>query len=280
MCVNVTAIIAGRLARALDTDTMPAVDIPFSTDATKRYNRQVCTPHEWQVFLSGTDEVLAELREILVAGPLRLERALGQYVLRSQELDFLDDPLDVENEARRVLDRAVAVCNLFLNRVGQISIDRLSCEMAGHQHGRGPTLDFVFRVISTESAERVKRDGEELRAGLAADIIHAASMDDRVAEVLSYIGHSDPEWPTIYLIFEAIANDLRASSPGKKAEWDVIASRGWATSADLGRIKQTANAHRHARGFPFPRKPPPLIEAQLLIFSVVRAWLREKRSSA
>jgi hypothetical protein len=196
--------------------------------------------HNWQIFLSGTDDLLAELREIFALGPVRLERANGHYVLRSDELDMFDDSLDVENEARRTLDRAIAIANVFLNRVGEVTINQLHCETDSHRHGRGPGLNFKFRVVSSEAAERVRRDTHELRGGLAAAIVSEAKRDDR---------------------------------------WESILTAGWASKAELDRIKRTANRYRHARGFPLPKHPPTIGEAQITLYSVVRSWLRHKHAA-
>jgi hypothetical protein len=236
--------------------------------------------HEWKVFLEGKDQLLADLREILAFGSPRLDRELGQYVLRSDELDNIDEPDAVENEATKILARCVALANIFLLRDGEIGVSRLHCEYSGHHHGRGPVWDAAIRVISNEAAARIEADTKALREGLASQIVHAASVDDRVAEVLSYMGNNEPGWPVIYLALEAVAFDLKAGKPGKSAEWSVIVERGWATTRDLNSVKQTANSYRHAKGFPLPQSPPPLPQAQAIMWQVVRAWLREKGTTA
>lgn len=245
-----------------------------TTSSLGRYTTDM-KRHEWQIFVDGPSELLGELAALFSAGDPRFERSTGRWALRSDRLDEIDEIDTVESEAQLLLSRCTALAHVYLTRTGDVTVQQVHCEY-DRKHGQGGFLYASIRVISPAEATRIETDAEELKRGLASKIIRAAEHDDRVAEVLAYVGHADMEWPAIYSALEAIARDLKTVVPGKGAEWSVLADAGWVARSVIEAIKQTANSYRHAKGYPLPKNPPNLTEARITTNNIVRAWLRTK----
>lgn len=237
--------------------------------------------HYWRAILAGPERLLKQLATIFCSGSTRIQQEGAEFVLYSDTLDLLTSPDAAENEVDRIIERCVAVANLFAFETGDIKIVSMACVSPVHPHhgyGFGPITKI--RVIGQDASEIRAAHIHSLQMGLSGRIIQLAASDDRVAEVLAAIGGVDPTWAAVYTVLEAVAKDLKPVVAGKAGDWSAIADCGWATETDLKDLKQTTNAHRHARGNPLPTKAPTVHEAQGMTRTIVREWLKRKATAA
>jgi len=256
--------------------------------------------HRWAVRAEGDTRTLQGLTHVLTGNPARLayevvdgttdEQAVLKrlnepnawpmpsahpgYILRSSELDALDDAHEVAGAADAILHRAVAFLNVFVPSHRHVTVGPVTCPRSdGTNHGYQISLIAEIRVVSEKEAQRIEDDTQWLMASGAKGLA-IAHGNDRAAEVLSFLTHEKPAWGEMYAAIEAVSREL-ADRGYKGKEWKAIAGRGWCAANELTLFKQTANLYRHARGAKPPKPPMPLQEAQWLVKSIVRQWLRD-----
>lgn len=109
------------------------------------------------------------------------------------------------------------------------------------------------------------------------ELTQLAAKDDKVRELVGLLDKGD-DWVNLYRIYEFIQANIDGD--------ENIVDRGWWSSNEKDRFKQTANSRdaigddaRHGQErIPAPDNPMNYSEAKTLVDSLIRNWLEHRNS--
>lgn len=229
--------------------------------------------HQWKLEISAPCESVDPLNALLSGrGHAEIDQH-GTVTLRLFDLNVINGVQNVDRAATAFLTPVYQLLNIASNIAQPIRPTRIHCEAPNHAGCGGfyAGLQFLVRSTSRESAA----ESEGFVSACGPSLIQLSSSNRRVAEVLAAFGAEDPDWGALYVVLEAISRSLRDDEEISGSEWQPIVAAGWLSSAEMKRLKQTANYHRHAVGSDasLPKRPFTLDEARSKVRSVVRRWL-------
>jgi hypothetical protein len=193
----------------------------------------------WEVTISGSQEVLAELERQFNDEELGLVQANGQAHLRSRAFDDLRDATSVRIEAERTVEALSGISRLLLRSEGRLTVSSvtevrpdgtrnicLHVEPAVLKIRGGLTSIVVTRADGTVEEHRPSDPAPKWLARALASPDLARALRLRNADGLS--------WTELYRLCEVI----EAGVGGVNA----VVGRGWASKSQVGRFKHSAIA--------------------------------------
>lgn len=236
---------------------------------------------KWKVRLTGNESGLETLAESFIDDP-EVFKEDDDFFLWSSRFKGLDKAGEVRNTAEEIVRTirnlgakdSLRTEDLQAAHVHEIRDDgtehvTVQAEDATVRVGVGPT-----RVITTDEKgnKMVHRPADR-----TYELTQLAAGDEKTRELVSLLDKGD-NWVNLYRIYEFI----QANIDGDKN----IVERGWWSSSEKDRFKQTANSRdaigddaRHGQNrIPAPDDPMNYSEAKALIDSLGRSWLEHRKS--
>jgi hypothetical protein len=235
---------------------------------------------EWLVQLTGENYDLEELSKSLKAPELTIDQEEGGYVLRSADLNNLNDADVVRQKASEILSLINGGARLTQGMRKPLEIAHVI--LVKDNGSRQIFVNLTEGIILRDSVIVVAvGEGGILQEVRQSDVIPrwvlAARHDENTGKVLRFFGSGRHDWVTLYKIYEVIRDDVGGIAK--------IEKNGWATEKAIKRFTQTANSpgaiggnarHGTDRGTIRPKNPMSLSEAKSLIEGLAHSWLRSK----
>jgi hypothetical protein len=232
----------------------------------------------WEVQLVGDSTDLRLLSDSLASGDPRIVLRDGAFFIRSTAFDQAATAGAAREMARPIAESLSGVAALLLGartsielgnvvRVGPDGSPQHMFLIGAPAEAYARALPGVLIMSHADGRQEVHRP-----ADLAPQWLAKAATNLVVAKALRLRQRHPLDWVGLYRLLEVIYDSVPAS---------IIASRGWASKAALGRFEHTANSvgavgdearHGLERTQP-PARPMTLREARLLVDSIVRSWL-------
>jgi hypothetical protein len=232
-------------------------------------------PTKWRVEVKGDLGVLEDAALVFCEPSFAVARDGDIFFLTSDQFESLDDDRQVEEVARRLLQRANGILALAARDHRPIEITFVvEIDANGHQttyaHAECKIVFSGHAEVSPRLPRKPSRDPDNAQALLAI-----AQRDNNVADALR-LWTTRPHVPAeLYKILEVIERDADGQ----------IANSGWATKAELDRFRATANRPelsgddaRHVRQSGRPPKYTKMsdAEAEQLMTRIINCWLESK----
>ena len=237
---------------------------------------------QWRIQLVGDPADLRMLSESMCGGNTSICEAEGKYVLRSEELDKLQDAGRARARAEEIAVSLSGASRIILGthkplKVGgmiQIRDDGTRTTFA-LQDEPAVTRERVFPA----SVSITRKDGTVERhrpADRVEEWLEAAAQDPSIAKALRLRNAGNLTWVELYRIYEVIAGDMGGES--------AIVAVGWAEKAEIKLFKRTANSvvatgdqarHGYQKEEP-PKNPISLGQAKVFIDTLLKDWVISK----
>lgn len=235
---------------------------------------------EWLVGLKGDKAELEYLCKLCKPSSqsCTVMEQHGTYYLKSALFDSSIDAHEVLETASRILD----VLNGIVRLVFSSSQGAEVTSILGTENDEKPPTQYIMPIgIPSEEKFGIPTIlvGQELPEEASipgSKWLEIAEKDTQVDKALALYGGLEPNWRNLYIVLEAIEDDV-----GGEKE---LIKEDWAPKGNIKLFKQTAanfrvlgREARHSTGsFEPPSKPMRLKEAQSLIRDILEKWLCSK----
>lgn len=225
----------------------------------------------WHFELVGNDVDLEQLASLFEEGPVRVARVDGKFWMQSDTIPADETHEAARAEAEILLKTVNGLAVLASAGTGLAALGTMIQEdAAGRRHivvVPGPaTLKVRMLPAKVEVGGVVQRPKQERFLGLALG-------NPEIDHVLRMYGSRHLDWRDLYAILEVVEKNLGMT----------VAKKGWASSSERDRFRQTANSRkaigdlaRHGEIFEAPKSPMTLAEARHLGDYIVDRWLTDK----
>jgi len=233
---------------------------------------------EWLVELKGDKAELEYLSKLPSLQRWKVTEQGGKYYLKYIALESPTDVYDVLADASSIIDIMNGVTRLVFRSSQGAKVTGIS---QVEKNGKPPTQYIMLPFIPSEERFGIPaiRTGQELPEEAStpgSKWIKLAQEDEQVTKALELYGGLQPNWKNLYMVLEAIEDDV--CGEGR------LLKNNWAPEAQIRLFKQTANnflalgreARHGTKTFKPPKKPMSLEEAQSLIKNILRKWLYSK----
>ncbi len=230
----------------------------------------------WKAWLEGHAFDLETLGELFRSGdPLVAQHPSDGYYLEAAGLQDANGQLD--QSAAQVLVRRV-------NGVARATDQGFRpVQLTGRYTAPDGTTHVLAIAGTAEGRSKASAVAAVLRNGVPVPApppkgpryVKLAEQDPDVADALRVLGQPDSlDWYDIYKAWEIVADAV-----GGRRQ---VVARGWATDADIDRLKASANhpgisgdEARHARmpGTPGPNRTMTMSDADALVRQLVARWI-------
>lgn len=239
-------------AYRLLVQVMPNVGQTFMK-ASKPMHQHI---REWLVKLKGD---LAELPSAFAFPLATIISQDGSFFLKSVTLNSIQDPREVLEEAKRLVEIINGAAKLYFDHYTKVEVAN---SIVGVDEN-GSSHQFSFGFGTGRRVNESYRDPAAIGKWL-----DKAEREKQVADTLRFFAAQS--WVDLYKIFEIIRDDIGDS-----------VKRGWVAKHDLTRFTQTAqsrasigDAARHAsKKFKAHKDPMSLPDARSFIKGLLLKWL-------
>lgn len=236
---------------------------------------------KWKVRLAGNELGLESLAESFIDNP-EVFKEDDNFFLWSSQFKEVDKEGEVRNTAEEI------VCTIR-NLGAKDSLRTEDLQVAhvhkirddGTEHVSVQAEDATVTVeVGPTRVTTTDEEGNKMvhrPADRTYQLTQLAAEDEKTRELVSLLDKGD-NWVNFYRIYEFIQESIDAD--------ENIVERGWWSSSEKDRFKQTANSRdaigddaRHGQNrIPAPDDPMNYSEAKALIDSLVRSWLEHRKS--
>lgn len=233
---------------------------------------------EWEIVLGGPEPVLEELTHAFRDSSTRVVRTGDGFVLKSATFGDLADARQVRERAMSIVESLSGISRLLLQSAESLRIGSVvEVRPNGTRNIFVELEPEVLRISGGLVSLQVSRaDGsiEERRPSDPAPAwLGKALGTPEAARALRLRDKQDLSWTDLYRLFEVVVSGAGGTQ--------VIIDEGWASRAQLGRFKHSANsvsaAGDLARHGVEPTAPPAdpmsISEARSLVDILLSRWL-------
>ncbi len=230
---------------------------------------------EWRIQLQGTSFDLQVMEHIFSSEDPGVFQENDNFYLKSKELNLLEDPRNVLDQAKRIIDLMNGAAYLHYRDSLPVSvngIEKIDEDGKIYQILFAKATDVTLHArrtilgVNTLGDQSVERKDEQL-------IIRTLIMSrqyEKIANSVNFLRMGD--WFNLYKAYEVVREDV--------TEKEII-HRGWMTETAINRFTQTAQSRdsigdeaRHAaRKFRPHRNPMSIDEAKTIIGDLVQKWI-------
>lgn len=234
---------------------------------------------KWLVRLKGERFDLEDFPKLLRLSEVKVVEEDGSFYLESSEFNSLTSAEEVRERGRALIKLINGVTKFNRNNFVDISEDGIT-----RVRDDGKRHNYVFlegkakirtkargqlTVIAADGSEKVATQPSALES-----LLEVAQKHNVVADALSF--SRDDTWISLYKAYEIIRDDV-----GGKHQ---IIKNGWSVKSDINRFTQTAQSRaalgdsaRHAsKKYIPPAQPMTLMEARVLIKTILSRWVSSK----
>ena len=236
---------------------------------------------KWKVRLTGNERSLETLAESFTDDPRVFEDDDNFFLWSSQyeDLKDADEVRDTAEEIVRTIRNLGVKDSLRTEDLQASHVHEINEDGTEHVTVRAEGSTVGMRVGPVRVTTTDEDGNKEISrpADRTYELTQLAAKDDKVRELVGLLDKGD-DWVNLYRIYEFIQANIDGD--------ENIADRGWWSSNEKDRFKQTANSRdaigddaRHGQErIPAPDNPMNYPEAKALVDSLIRNWL-EHRSS-
>jgi len=226
---------------------------------------------KWLVRLKGERFDLEDFPKLLCSPEVRVVEENGSFYLESSEFNSLTSPKDVLERGRELVKIINGAAKLKRDNYLGISEDVIILENENSKQ-----KGYIYPEEKLNIIDNYVDDSEKIvthPTGLES-LIEVSIKCKIVADALNF--YKDDTWISFYKVYEIIGDDLN----GKHK----IIENNWATNSKVSRFTQTAQSRailgdsaRHAsKKYIPPVKPMTIVEARILIKSILSKWISSK----
>jgi len=239
----------------------------------KNHKKEEFTMPKWLVRLKGERFDLGDFPKLLRLPAVKVIEEDGSFYLESSEFDSLTSAEEVRERGRALIKLINGVTKLSRDNFLGISGGAIiRVEDDGKRRGY-LFLESSVKIRTKVSAKltAIAADGSEkvvTQPSAIESLFEVAQKHNVVAKALSF--YRDDTWNSLYNAYETIRDDV-----GGKQQ---IIKNGWAINSDINRFTQTAQPYRHAvsKKYKPPAQPMTLLEARVLIKTIISRWISSK----
>ncbi|HUG47924.1 MAG TPA: hypothetical protein VMP67_05875 [Candidatus Limnocylindria bacterium] len=225
----------------------------------------------WRAHLTGAEWVLEALAAHFAGEPITVGRgADGTWWLASARFESLATASDVHDIGQQLISVLLAIARTRIGIGPDLELSGLFLEKLDDAHQQQHWIKAgEFTVYPRGHPELADTRDDRSRE----PDVELAERDWRVSRALAFLA-APRSWQSLYAAFELVLKDRRLGAK------NAISERGWATEAEIDRLKETANNFgavgvyaRHGYLRYAPQHPLTLMEAESIVYRVVRHWL-------
>lgn len=236
---------------------------------------------KWLVRLKGERFDLEDFPKLFCLPEVRVIEENDSFYLDSSEFTFLTEAEDVREQGRALIKLINGVAKYNRSNFQGISDDVIILEKDDGKRKNYIILEgkAIIRTKVKGKLTVLHQDGLE-KAKIQTSktnfepLFKKAQKYKVVANALNF--YKDDTWISFYKVYEIIGDDLN----GKHK----IIENNWATNSKVSRFTQTAQSRailgdsaRHAsKKYIPPVKPMTIVEARILIKSILSKWISSK----
>ena len=227
---------------------------------------------EWLIKIKGDRNDLDLLQRFLRSGKYTVIHENASWFLKVHELTSDTTPREIRDAAISAIEIVNGAARLFYSKFQGVSSNVTVLTIMSD----GSRQEFNFlNATAPDYNLTVFRDTDTR----LTDWIALANNDQAVANALTLYGALELTWKNLYIVLEAVEDDIVGGESG-------LINHNWVPKSQIKLFKTTANSFRAlgrvARHGPNNKQPPQrpmtIQEARKLINNIVRKWLESKGS--